>query len=103
MARDFRQALLARRCPNRRQSPRIPALGAAWCREQATLAHLQRASGGADVLPQMVLARLTKVLLQWLETGRFPREEFRIHPALLILFAAIVLLMAAAVLERALG
>lgn len=49
----------------------------------------------------MVLARLTKVLLEWLETGRFPREEFRVHPSLLILFAAVVVLLAIALLDRA--
>jgi hypothetical protein len=48
----------------------------------------------------MVLARLTKVLLKWLETGRFPREEFRVHPSLLVLLAAVLGLLAAAALER---
>jgi hypothetical protein len=38
----------------------------------------------------MVLARLINVLLEWLTTGRFPREEFRVDPKLLVLFVFVV-------------
>lgn len=49
----------------------------------------------------MFYARLMDVLLDWLKTGRFPREELRVRPILAVPFFAIVLTLAIAVLLHA--
>jgi hypothetical protein len=51
----------------------------------------------------MVLQRLIAVLFEWLSTGRFPREEFHVHPAYLVLFALIVVPVMAALTIRSFG
>jgi hypothetical protein len=51
----------------------------------------------------MLYTRLIEVLSEWLETGRFPREELRLHPALAKTFAVVILVLAIALLDRALG
>jgi hypothetical protein len=48
----------------------------------------------------MLFVRLIDVLLEWLTTGRFPREEFRVHPLLLVLC---VLVLAPVVVALALS
>lgn len=51
----------------------------------------------------MFYARLIEVLLDWLETGRFSREEFRVHPVLAATFAVVALVLAIALLDAALA
>ncbi len=51
----------------------------------------------------MFYGRLIEVLADWFATGRFPREELRVRPAIGVPFAAIVLVLAIALLLRALG
>lgn len=51
----------------------------------------------------MLLARLGSVLQKWLETGRFPREELRVHPMLLVLLVVAVGPLLAAAVLKALG
>jgi hypothetical protein len=51
----------------------------------------------------MVLQRLIAILFEWLRTGRFPREEFRAHPAYLVLFLLVVVPLLVALAIRGLG
>jgi len=55
----------------------------------------------ADTSAVVFLARLIDVLLEWLTTGRFPREEFRVHPMLFVLFAMAVIPVVAALALQA--
>jgi len=49
----------------------------------------------------MFMARLSAVLREWLMTGRFPREEFRMRPAIAWPFAIVVLFLVVALLDHA--
>jgi hypothetical protein len=51
----------------------------------------------------MLLTRLLEVLLEWLTTGRFPREELRVHPMLLVLGVVVVGPVIVALILQALG
>jgi hypothetical protein len=51
-----------------------------------------------DVRPfsPMFYGRLNELLVEWMSTGRFPREELRVRPLFAIAFAITVLGLAAA-------
>lgn len=51
----------------------------------------------------MFYGRLIEVLADWFATGRFPRDELRVRPAIAVPFATVVLVLAIALLLRALG
>jgi hypothetical protein len=51
----------------------------------------------------MFYGRLIDVLLKWLETGRFPREELRVRPAIAAIFAVVILVLATALVLHACG
>jgi hypothetical protein len=51
----------------------------------------------------VLFARLLDVIDTWLTTGRFPREELRVRREIAIPFVAVILLLAFALADRALG
>jgi hypothetical protein len=51
----------------------------------------------------MILERVAGILEEWLRTGRFPREEFRVRAGFVVLFVVIVVPIMGALTLRALG
>jgi hypothetical protein len=51
----------------------------------------------------MIFTRLLEVINIWITTGRFPREELRLRREIAIAFAAVMLLLALALADHALG
>jgi hypothetical protein len=51
----------------------------------------------------MLFTRFLEVIDTWLTTGRFPREELRVRREIAIPFALVILLLALAFVDHALG
>ena len=51
----------------------------------------------------MFYGRLIDVLLEWLETGRFPRQELRVRPVIAVAFTVVILVLVSALALHACG
>lgn len=57
----------------------------------------------AEEVVAMFYGRLVEVLLDWLETRRFPREELRVRTAIAAIFAVVGLVLVIALIIHAQG